>query len=531
MANLILPERKRLYLPGTPQQFTADAYDYRPVLSVSAPGFNDNNVPGNALTHAVRAQSGYSDVGWGATGDGTSANTSRYRYTHNALNTQTLTVVTQVTPKPFNSSYTPILVESTPNSNTNSTLGPFLILPYHSPVDGSNTAALWTISMTGYSGGIAYAGQGIDSPRIGQNSTIAIVFDRSYAAPDCTRAVYVNGVKQPIAAYGVNNMPANTVFATSDLHIHARGVDGSPSLHNYATLTHGLALFNSNDEGFAQEISKDLRAVYRPQKRVVYFDTGAGGGGSSFSLSNTLSNVSNSLGFEVSPKLSISNTLNNVSSALSFSSAGSQFAITNTLDSIAGALSFEVSPEFAIANTLDNLSSALIFEASPKLSIANTLDGLSNTLVFSGAGSIVTIGNTLANISSALSFEVSPVLTLSNTLSDTANALSFTVNQSEFALANTLSNVTNVLSFSVAGSVTLTPEDISAIADAVWSKVIEDLRADEMMRIMLAALAGKREGLGTLEEIYYGVDGVKQRIVFTPTDANGNGDPVIDGSP
>lgn len=68
------------------------------------------------------------------------------------------------------------------------------------------------------------------------------------------------------------------------------------------------------------------------------------------------------------------------------------------------------------------------------------------------------------------------------------------------------------------------------VASAVWSKAIEGLTADEIMRVMLAALAGKREGLGGATEVYYGHDGVTPRITFTP-DSKGNGAPTINGTP
>jgi hypothetical protein len=67
------------------------------------------------------------------------------------------------------------------------------------------------------------------------------------------------------------------------------------------------------------------------------------------------------------------------------------------------------------------------------------------------------------------------------------------------------------------------------IADSVWSKALEGLSAEQMMRVMLAALAGKREGIGTVTEKYYGRDGVTPRITLTP-DSNGNGTPVVNGS-
>jgi hypothetical protein len=70
----------------------------------------------------------------------------------------------------------------------------------------------------------------------------------------------------------------------------------------------------------------------------------------------------------------------------------------------------------------------------------------------------------------------------------------------------------------------------SSIADAVWTKALEGLTAEEMMRVMLAALAGKRQGIGSATEQYMGQDGVTPRITLTP-DVNGNGTPVIDGTP
>lgn len=67
-------------------------------------------------------------------------------------------------------------------------------------------------------------------------------------------------------------------------------------------------------------------------------------------------------------------------------------------------------------------------------------------------------------------------------------------------------------------------------AAAVWSSTLEGaLSAEETLRILLAALAGKREGIGTATERYYGQDGVTPRITLTP-DQHGNGAPVVDGA-
>ena len=71
---------------------------------------------------------------------------------------------------------------------------------------------------------------------------------------------------------------------------------------------------------------------------------------------------------------------------------------------------------------------------------------------------------------------------------------------------------------------------ITGIPGAVWAKQLEGLTAEEIMRIILAPLAGKREGLGTAIEKYMGQDGVTPRITFSP-DAQGNGLPVLNGAP
>lgn len=68
-------------------------------------------------------------------------------------------------------------------------------------------------------------------------------------------------------------------------------------------------------------------------------------------------------------------------------------------------------------------------------------------------------------------------------------------------------------------------------AAAVWNEVLEGtLTAAQMQRIKLAALAGKRQGLGTATEEYLGLDGVTPRVTFTPTDDSGNGATVVDGA-
>lgn len=65
---------------------------------------------------------------------------------------------------------------------------------------------------------------------------------------------------------------------------------------------------------------------------------------------------------------------------------------------------------------------------------------------------------------------------------------------------------------------------------AIGTRLIENgMSQDEVTRIMLAALAGKRQGLGTATEEYLSQDNSKARITLSP-DPNGNGDPTVDGT-
>lgn len=63
-----------------------------------------------------------------------------------------------------------------------------------------------------------------------------------------------------------------------------------------------------------------------------------------------------------------------------------------------------------------------------------------------------------------------------------------------------------------------------------WAAIVEGgMTAGDILRVVLSALAGKREGVGTAVESYYGQDGTTIRIEFAH-DANNNGTPFIDGA-
>ena len=71
---------------------------------------------------------------------------------------------------------------------------------------------------------------------------------------------------------------------------------------------------------------------------------------------------------------------------------------------------------------------------------------------------------------------------------------------------------------------------VTPIQATSQDRVIEgDLTEAGLLRVLLAALAGKRQGLGTTTEQYMGRDGTTPRITLTP-DQNGNGTPTINGA-
>lgn len=77
----------------------------------------------------------------------------------------------------------------------------------------------------------------------------------------------------------------------------------------------------------------------------------------------------------------------------------------------------------------------------------------------------------------------------------------------------------------------VTAQDKTDIIDGVWAKALESgLTAEEITRIMLAALSGKTTGIGTTNEKYKSVDALKDRIDAT-FDVDSNRTTVIlDGS-
>jgi hypothetical protein len=89
----------------------------------------------------------------------------------------------------------------------------------------------------------------------------------------------------------------------------------------------------------------------------------------------------------------------------------------------------------------------------------------------------------------------------------------------------------------VSGDIAAEVVDVSAAA--VWSYVLANgktaaqtlIENNEMLRIVMAAVAGTSAGVGTDTETYFGTDGTTPRVIAT-FDGQGNRSSVtVDGSP
>lgn len=76
----------------------------------------------------------------------------------------------------------------------------------------------------------------------------------------------------------------------------------------------------------------------------------------------------------------------------------------------------------------------------------------------------------------------------------------------------------------------VTAQDKTDIIDGVWAKALETLTAEEMMRIMLAALAGKVNGAGTGTENFRDQADAKNRITSTVDGSGNRSNVVVDGT-
>jgi hypothetical protein len=201
-------------------------------------------------------------------------------------------------------------------------------------------------------------------------------------------------------------------------------------------------------------------------------------------------------GVNISGDSTVTITVNPADGQLIVSAVGSTSITFNLAANLAGALSASGSTSFSF--TVNNATLGAI------------VDAVGAALVqFSNSATVRATGN--------LSGDITPFTELS------PQSLSAAVWESLASAYNAPGTMGELLNSAGGGASPAT------IAAEVWSTPLETLTAEEIMRVLLAALAGARSGLGSATEEYLAQDGTTPRITFSP-DAQGNGTPIIDAT-
>lgn len=201
-------------------------------------------------------------------------------------------------------------------------------------------------------------------------------------------------------------------------------------------------------------------------------------------------------GVNISGDAAVTITVNPADGQLIVSAVGNASITFNLAANLAGALAAAGSTSFSF--TVNNATLGAI------------VDAVGAALVqFSSSATIRATGN--------LSGDITPFTELS------PQSLSAAVWEALASAYNSPGSMGELLNSAGAGASPAT------IASEVWSTPLETLTAEEIMRVLLAALAGARSGIGSGTEEYLAQDGTTPRITFSP-DAQGNGTPIIDAN-
>ena len=233
-----------------------------------------------------------------------------------------------------------------------------------------------------------------------------------------------------------------------------------------------------------------------PSSWVLPYKPGAMSSFTNLMVTVTPGTLNLAAGVNISGDSTVTITVNPADGQLIVSAVGSTSITFNLAANLAGAL-------LAAGNT------AVTFTVN-NATLGAVVDAIGTTLVqFTASATPRATGNLSGNITPFT--ELSP------------QSLSAAVWESLASVYNTPGSMGELLNSAGGGASPAT------IAAEVWSTPLETLTAEEIMRVVLAALAGARSGLGSGTEEYLGQDGVTPRITFSP-DAQGNGTPIIDAA-
>lgn len=323
-------------------------------------------------------------------------------------------------------------------------------------------------------------------------------------------------------SYAINNTDSNTL-----LHV------GMPSAGG--NLYGGIMLASVSgrliSDAHAREISRDpYGELFVPRRRVLYFETAGGGttvepSAGNYAYSGAAPTISQPIA--VAPVVGGYSYVGNtpvVSQSTSISPTAGGYSYTGNTPSLSQPVT--VAPTTGayayLGNTPEIIQAAGIYPTAGEYTYAGNTPAISQPRAIAPA---VGAYEYLGNVPSVL--QIATIQPDAGTIIYTGNTPSISQPRAiapqdgSYAYAGGVPGVTQT-------TTTLTAADLAAIWDDI--EIEPGISPRMALRILLAAVGGKRVGLGTATEQYMAQDGTTPRITFSPTDAAGNGTPIVDGS-
>jgi hypothetical protein len=274
-----------------------------------------------------------------------------------------------------------------------------------------------------------------------------------------------------------------------------RQIGGSPGTFR-SMWRRGDRMNQSVGQGIPSKLAGIPSGHLAPSSWVLPYKPGAMSSFTNLVVTVTPGTLNLAAGVNISGDSTVTITVNPADGQLIVSASGSTSITFNLAGDLAGALSASGSAD--ITFTVDNATLGAI------------VDAIGAALVqFSNSATVRATGN--------LSGDITPFTELS------PQSLSAAVWEALASAYNAPGTMGELLNSAGGGASPAT------IAAEVWSTPLETLTAEEIMRVLLAALAGARSGLGSGTEEYLAQDGITPRITFSP-DSQGNGTPIIDAT-
>lgn len=270
--------------------------------------------------------------------------------------------------------------------------------------------------------------------------------------------------------------------------------------------------------------------LFVPRRRVLYFETAGGGttvepSAGNYAYSGAAPTISQPIA--VAPVVGGYSYVGNtpvVSQSTSISPTAGGYSYTGNTPSLSQPVT--VAPTTGayayLGNTPEIIQAAGIYPTAGEYTYAGNTPAISQPRAIAPA---VGAYEYLGNVPSVL--QIATIQPDAGTIIYTGNTPSISQPRAiapqdgSYAYAGGVPGVTQT-------TTTLTAADLAAIWDDI--EIEPGISPRMALRILLAAVGGKRVGLGTATEQYMAQDGTTPRITFSPTDAAGNGTPIVDGS-